>query len=294
MAEARPGTGRPDPAALGALLASVKCVLFDFDGPVCDLFARHPAPDVADTMRARLRRLRPAARPTPVTATAAGASGSPGGSPGAAHGTRGPGLPGVPDVPATRDPHALLHALAFGAGQPGDPYAPDSPDGPAARSGIVAELERLLAAEEVRAAASAEPTPYADELVQRLHATGHALAVTTNNTAGAAEAYLERRGLAELFRPHVHGRVTEPWLLKPDPDCLHRALRSTGHDAEMSVMIGDSTADLLAARAAGVRFLGYARDETRRRRLRDAGAESVVTSLGDVLAALPERRQPAG
>ncbi|MZE77976.1 hypothetical protein GTY57_13445, partial [Streptomyces sp. SID5475] len=79
MAEARTGTGRPDPAALGALLASVKCVLFDFDGPVCDLFARHPAPDVADTMRARLRRLRPAARPVPVTATAAGASGSHGG-----------------------------------------------------------------------------------------------------------------------------------------------------------------------------------------------------------------------
>ncbi|WP_423509349.1 HAD family hydrolase [Streptomyces xinghaiensis] len=291
MAEARPGTGRPDPAALGALLASVKCVLFDFDGPVCDLFARHPAPDVADTMRARLRRLRPAARPAPVTAAAAGASGSAGGSPGTAHGTPGSGLPGVPDVPATRDPHALLHTLAFGAGAPG---GPDDPSDPAARSGIVAELERLLAAEEVRAAASAEPTPYADELVQRLHATGHALAVTTNNTAGAAEAYLERRGLAELFRPHIHGRVTEPWLLKPDPDCLHRALRSTGHDAAMALMIGDSTADLLAARAAGVRFLGYARDETRRRRLRDAGAESVVTSLGDVLAALPERRQSAG
>ncbi|MCC3653135.1 HAD family hydrolase [Streptomyces sp. S07_1.15] len=296
MAEARSGTGRPDPAALGALLASVKCVLFDFDGPVCDLFARHPAPAVADTMRARLRRLRPAARPAPVTATAAGAPGSPGspGSSGTAHGTRGSGLaglPGVPDVPATRDPHALLHALALGAGAPG---GPGGPPGPAARSGIVAELERLLAAEEIRAAASAEPTPYADELVQRLHATGHALAVTTNNTAGAAEAYLERRGLAELFRPHIHGRVTEPWLLKPDPDCLHRALRSTGHDAAMAVMIGDSTADLLAARAAGVRFLGYARDETRWRRLRDAGAGSVVTSLGDVLAALPERRQPAG
>ncbi|WP_051722988.1 HAD family hydrolase [Streptomyces albus] len=277
MAEARPrpGSNRPDPAVLGALLASVKCVLFDFDGPVCDLFARRPAPGVADVMRARLRKL----HPVPV---------APGGS-------------GRIDVPATRDPHALLRALALGAGVPGsdgpgaDRSGPDGPGAhPAAPSGTVAELERLLAAEEVRAAACAEPAPYADELVQRLHATGHALAVTTNNAAEAAETYLERRGLAELFRPHVHGRVAEPWLLKPDPDCLHRALRSTGHDAAMALMIGDSTADLLAARAAGVRFLGYARDEAHRRRLLDAGAELVVTSYRDVLAALPARREPVG
>ncbi|MBQ0987847.1 HAD-IA family hydrolase [Streptomyces sp. F63] len=216
--------------------------------------------------------------------------------------TVAPGGPGRIDVPATGDPHALLRALALGDGVPNDPCGPDRPGSPhgsyapaaGSRSRTVAELERLLAAEEVRAAACAEPTPYADELVQRLHATGHALAVTTNNAAEAAETYLERRGLAELFRPHVHGRVTEPWLLKPDPDCLHRALRSTGHDAAMALMIGDSTADLLAARAAGVRFLGYARDETRRRRLLDAGAELAVTSYRDVLAALPEGREPAG
>ncbi|MEE1800382.1 MULTISPECIES: HAD family phosphatase [unclassified Streptomyces] len=43
------------PARLGVLDAvSVRCVLFDFDGPVCALFRNHPAPDVAARLLAAL------------------------------------------------------------------------------------------------------------------------------------------------------------------------------------------------------------------------------------------------
>ena len=37
----------PHATELRDLLAATKCVLFDFDGPVCRLFAGHPAAAVA-------------------------------------------------------------------------------------------------------------------------------------------------------------------------------------------------------------------------------------------------------
>ncbi|MEU5402763.1 HAD-IA family hydrolase [Streptomyces sp. NPDC005963] len=43
-------TGSP-PAAIAALFSAAGCVLFDFDGPVCHLFGRHPAASVAAGLR---------------------------------------------------------------------------------------------------------------------------------------------------------------------------------------------------------------------------------------------------
>ncbi|MCM2394257.1 HAD family hydrolase [Streptomyces albipurpureus] len=43
-------TGSPSAAATD-LFAAAKCVLFDFDGPICRLFAHHPAPVVAAGLR---------------------------------------------------------------------------------------------------------------------------------------------------------------------------------------------------------------------------------------------------
>lgn len=43
-----------DPARLAALVESTACVLLDFDGPVCSVFAGVPAPVVADALRQRI------------------------------------------------------------------------------------------------------------------------------------------------------------------------------------------------------------------------------------------------
>ncbi|MCZ4120855.1 HAD family hydrolase [Streptomyces sp. H39-S7] len=143
----------------------------------------------------------------------------------------------------------------------------------------VAELQRLLTAEEVRAAGSAVPTEHARELVFWLVARGSKVAVTTNNSVEAANVYLARMGLTSFFGAHVHGRPADPALLKPDPFCLREALRTTGTRAEDCLMIGDSADDCTAARAAGVTFLGYARNEAKRRELEDAGAEHIADAL---------------
>ncbi|WP_406321799.1 HAD family hydrolase [Streptomyces sp. NBC_01637] len=44
----------PHPRALSALFASAKCVLFDFDGPVCDLFSGQTAKRVAEALAGEL------------------------------------------------------------------------------------------------------------------------------------------------------------------------------------------------------------------------------------------------
>ncbi|MFJ2651252.1 HAD family hydrolase [Streptomyces sp. NPDC087420] len=224
------------PAPMDPLVpVSVRCVLFDFDGPVCGLFRRHPAPEVARRLLAHL----PAGIREHVLARA--------------------GLP-------VTDPQIVLRAV-------GELY-------PSSR--LVSRLEGLLTQEEVRATASAEPAENATKLIRALSEAGIALAVTTNNSAEAVERYLERVGLTDAFGRHIHGRTHSPYnptLLKPNPDCLSRALKSTGAVAEESLMIGDAPADFLAAERLGIRFLGYATRETKSEVLSGAGARKVIDRL---------------
>ncbi|MFI7105623.1 HAD family hydrolase [Nonomuraea sp. NPDC050227] len=55
-------------AAVRAVMGETRCLLLDFDGPVCDIFAGLPAPTVADALRATLEaagaRLPPTVRAT--------------------------------------------------------------------------------------------------------------------------------------------------------------------------------------------------------------------------------------
>jgi phosphoglycolate phosphatase-like HAD superfamily hydrolase len=185
---------------------------------------------------------------------------------------------GTPDgwLPETDDPLEILRA-AFE--QPG-----------LVESGAAKGIERALTEEEVAAAPGAFPTAYSDALVRMLAATGRRLAVTTNNSPQAVERYLETRLTGELFAGRIHGRNAEgPLSLKPDPDCLLRALESTGTPARDALMIGDAPRDLAAARAAGVAFLGYARNERKAEQLRSAGAERMVGSLRDVVLIVDPR-----
>ncbi|OEU86644.1 hypothetical protein DB35_23460 [Streptomyces abyssalis] len=180
-------------------------------------------------------------------------------------------------LPQTGDPLEILRA-AF-----------DQPD--LVERGVARDIERALTEEEVEAAPHAFPTAYADALVRTLAATGRQLAVTTNNSQQAVERYLETRRTEELFAGRIHGRDAEggSLRLKPDPDCLLRALKSTGTPAQEALMIGDAPRDLEAARAAGVAFLGYARDERKEEQLREAGAEHVTDSLRGILVIVDPR-----
>jgi phosphoglycolate phosphatase-like HAD superfamily hydrolase len=156
-------------------------------------------------------------------------------------------------------------------------------------SDLIMELEEWLTARELAAVPTAMPTPHADPLIRTWWALGARFAVTTNNSARAATAYIESRELADCF-PHFYGRTPNLDLMKPNPHCLEEAIKAMGADPSVTLMIGDAVTDLEAAQQAAVGFLGYARNEDKERRLRDAGADVVVRSLKQVLDIL--RHQP--
>ncbi|WP_255954541.1 HAD family hydrolase [Streptomyces odontomachi] len=218
------------------LVAAARLVLFDFDGPICRLFAHHKAERVATELVEWVAEC------------------------------------GLRDLLSPRereslDPHKVLQAV--------DRRRPGSD--------LVTELEERLTKEELRAAASAWPTAFADPLIRTWHAVGVRLAITTNNSPQVARAYLVGRGLAGCFEPHIYGRTDDLALLKPDPHCLRRALNATGTAPAAGLMIGDNSSDFAAARRAGVAFLGYASNEHKAKLLRDAGVDHIVTSLDQVL-----------
>ncbi|MFI1421878.1 HAD family hydrolase [Streptomyces sp. NPDC020731] len=221
---------------LRELVKGARVVLWDFDGPVCRLFAGHSAERVAGDLVSWLegRDLRDLL---------------------------------TEDERGSLDPQVVLRAVGR--------RKPDSD--------LVAELEERLTQEEVRATASAMPTPYTDPLIRTWTAVGVRPAVTTNNSPRAVRAYLTGRGLAPCFGPHLYGRTRELGHLKPDPHCINRALNAMAAAPETSLMIGDSPSDLFAARSAGVPFLGYARNERKDRLLRNAGATVIVYSMETVL-----------
>ncbi|MFE5024321.1 HAD family hydrolase [Streptomyces sp. NPDC056656] len=226
--------------SLRELIKRARFVLFDFDGPICRLFAGHSAERVA---REQVRWLEER------------------------------GLHGLLTEEERADSHAVLRAV--------DRRCPGSD--------LAAELEERLTQQELTAVASAWPTQYADPLIRTWFALGARLAVTTNNSPAVASRYLATRGLTSCFAPHIYGRTQDLHLLKPHPHCVQRALGAMGATPEASLMIGDTASDFEAAAAAGIDFLGYARNDRKAKVLREAGAEMVVSSLGPMLDVLRER-----
>ncbi|WP_435613177.1 HAD family hydrolase [Streptomyces sp. bgisy159] len=156
------------------------------------------------------------------------------------------------------------------------------------RSDLFLELEERLTQHELRAVRHAMPTAYADPLIRTWVATGTRLAVVTNNSARTVNRYLHSRGLLPCFAPHVYGRTQDMSLLKPHPHTLHRALEALGAAPGDSLMIGDTVTDHAAARDAGVRFIGYARNDVKEHMLLRSGVEHrhVVRSLEPLLRAV--------
>ncbi|GAA0742475.1 HAD family hydrolase [Dactylosporangium roseum] len=140
---------------------------------------------------------------------------------------------------------------------------------------------------EVRAAASAVPTPGARAVMRAARETGRRVAIVSNNAPAAVSAYLDRHDLGQDV-DLVVGRHDglAPRLMKPHPYLLTLALTSLGVPAEAGAFIGDSVSDIEAGRAAGVAAIGYANKPGKRERLSAAGAHAVIETMTDLADAL--------
>ncbi|MFG2022200.1 SAV_2336 N-terminal domain-related protein [Streptomyces sp. NPDC048825] len=241
-----PGATEPS-RSLAALLADAECVLLGFDGPVARLYTGEGASRAARDLATLLVELRP-----PDEALS-GEQLLENGAP-------------VTPLEGYSNPLDLLRALA--------------------RHRRGTDLRRELDRLEQDNALTARPTPHADALVRTLAATGRGPAIVSDNSHRAVTTYLEARGLIGSATGGVHGRALDLTLLMPHPDCLLRALDQLNASASDAVLIGSSVAELTAANAIGLPFIGYAHNSDREGRLTRAGCQQTVGSLAPVLEAI--------
>ncbi len=100
------------------------------------------------------------------------------------------------------------------------------------------------------ATVATRPFPGVPETLGQLAAAGWALALCTNKPLGATRRIVETLGLAERFA--AIGAGDSYPTRKPDPRHLLATIDAAGGTAARSVMVGDHSNDVLAARGAGV------------------------------------------
>lgn len=128
----------------------------------------------------------------------------------------------------------------------------------------------------------------AAEALRRLHEAGLRIAVVTNKQQRFAQALLRLHGLIRWVDLVVGGDTCE--RRKPDPQPLLHACAVLGVPTVAALMVGDSTNDVQAARAAGMPVLcvphGYNEGEDPRKLPCDAIVEK-LTDVPDALLVAP-------
>jgi HAD superfamily hydrolase (TIGR01509 family) len=124
--------------------------------------------------------------------------------------------------------------------------------------------------------------PHAQEVLAALSNKGLALCVASSSNI----PYLERMLGATKLLPFFGGNVFSASMVargKPAPDLFLHAAAQMGHPPETSLIVEDSVPGVGAARAAGMRVLGYAGDpHADAEALRREGAQ-LIRDLRDVL-----------
>lgn len=91
--------------------------------------------------------------------------------------------------------------------------------------------------------------PGVPQMLERLRAAGHVLAVATGKSRTGLERALDHSGLRPLF---MGSRCADECHSKPHPQMLHELMAEFGMVGAATVMIGDTSHDLLMAANAGV------------------------------------------
>ncbi len=91
----------------------------------------------------------------------------------------------------------------------------------------------------------------ANELLQKLHVSGHQLAILTRNTMPVVKHTLQACKIDHFF-PLDHILDRDACIPKPSPDGINRLLEFWQADADDTVMVGDYLYDLKAGKGAGV------------------------------------------
>ena len=133
----------------------------------------------------------------------------------------------------------------------------------------------------------AEVFPGVREGLTALAARGWPLVCLTNKPGAFARPLLEDKGLTPFFA-HVFGGDAFA-RKKPDPLPLVEACRALGTEPRHTLMVGDSSNDAAAARAAGCPVVLLSHGYNHGEPIEQAGADLVLDRLDELPALLPAR-----
>ena len=122
--------------------------------------------------------------------------------------------------------------------------------------------------------------PGAAQMIESLVARGHLIAVATGKSRRGLDRALEQAGIGHHF---VATRCADEGAPKPDPDMLVYLMQRVGVMPAETLMIGDTTHDLMLAWNAGVDAIGVAYGAHPRSALEEETALAIVDDI-DALA----------
>lgn len=115
---------------------------------------------------------------------------------------------------------------------------------------------------------------------------GMTLAVATSKFRASAEALLRAAGIWDEFTLVIGAdQVTRP---KPDPETALLVMRTLGVTADRTIVVGDTTHDLLMAKGAGARAIAVSYGVHAAPDLRALGPITVADTFADVVACLTQ------
>jgi phosphoglycolate phosphatase len=119
------------------------------------------------------------------------------------------------------------------------------------------------------------------ELLDALEAEGWLLAIATGKSDRGLAICLDCHGLSRRF---VSLQTADRHPSKPHPSMVEQALADAGAAPELSMMIGDTSYDIMMAKAAGVRAVGAAWGYHDEQELLAAGADYVARHPAQIAA----------
>ncbi len=106
------------------------------------------------------------------------------------------------------------------------------------------------------------------------------LGIVTTRSHQEARVFLAQQELTELIQV-VTGR-DDTWRIKPHPSPVRHTAEELGVPVERCLLVGDTTADIEAARAAGARSVGVLCGFGSRDELERAGADLILKNTSDL------------
>ena len=154
-----------------------------------------------------------------------------------------------------------------------------------------AAFNRLVAHYRASPAAMSRLNDWVAEAMMGFHGEGARIAICSNKMEDFVLRILDALD-ARRWTHAVVGQL-DGRPKKPDPEPLLLAIRLAGGDASRAVMVGDSAADVGAARAAGIPVVlvphGYGACD-----IRELGADRIVADTAELRAAIAALTGPPG